>query len=397
MAAQDAVLLLQQAPLGTPTTDVAATTTDPIIPPMRTSDVLDHFYDRLYDLSPESNLSKFLKALLGESGVGGLQKKYTYSHLSQSVSAMRYYELDRFYADVFGVPRLIHERLTFDPAIDPGDSDEWEKINSADSDYRNRVEQFSKAILWAGTPTGIVMAASALLNCDVRVYESFSFLDDAGAYVPPEVATDRTYADIEALGKYGTLESYSYGELETTVPFEGRLDESRGEFIVKPMRNITAEERYMLIKVLGRIKPAEALLTIDLTGTPTAVPVPPTRAYSDSEYWHVRSKVFVSTANQNVYTRYSPTTAVEQPRPASGFYQGEAWNYNGDVSALTAYSEKPDGKPGIKDNYLIVHQGQKKTSYPPANALALPVQIMQGRIVSDGIMAASPVTTGAQA
>ena len=148
-----------------------------------------------------------------------------------------------------------------------------------------------------------------------------------------------------------------------------------------------------LIRALGRIKPAEALMTIDTDGGQVVNPVNVVRAVADSEYWHVRSKVFVSAPNADIYSRFNARQAIEQPRPISGFYQGEVWTYNGDVNTVSSYSQNDEGVVGVVGNYTIdIDSGTgEEVAHGPADALVPSSELMRGRMVSDGVLTSSIV------
>jgi hypothetical protein len=387
----DAVLLAMQAPNGIPRSTFFETVTDPLLPPSRTSDMLEHFPDSVYDLRPESHLSRLLKVLLGDSGTGQLRKRYTYAHLSQFILTTHFNDLDALYADVFGLKRLFRERLTIDPYLEAATDEEWEALLAADAAYRARIEAFSHAIPLAGTPDGMAIAASAVLGEECRVYESYAFLDDQDIYAADQSAEINNYGDLE-VNRYADLEGQTYAALEGANAFQGRAN-SRGEFIVRPLRSVTAEERFHLIQVLGRLKPAQALLTIDARPAAVHKPVPVHRATASSSYWHVKKRVSIDEANASMYSRYDPDAPVEQPRPAFSEYQGEAWSYNTDVVSVSSYVEDAEGKVVQDFNYeRVTNDTGRLIDYTPDLALADPMEILLGRYVSDGVMSISPAS-----
>jgi hypothetical protein len=381
-------LLRLQAPLGVPRSTFFETTTDPLLPPWRTTEMLAHFYDAIYDLRPESHLSRLLKVVLGDTGTGQLRKRYTYAHLSQFLLTTHYTDLDLLYGGVFGLHRFLRERLDIDPYLEALTEAEWEALDAADASYRARIEAFSHALSMAGTPSGLIMAAQAILGSEVRLYETYPFVDDADIYAPEVAATVNTWGDLEAL-TYAEASQKTYAELEGTNIFHQRLPGSRHEFVLRPLRSITAEERYHLAKVLGRLKPAGALMTIDDRPAVLHRPVGVARAASSSSYWRVRSQVQVADGLEHLYDRAEPGVPVEQPRFAFSAYQGEAWSYNGDVVSVESYSEDPDGNLEAPVNYDTgVDASGTVYRYTPDLALADQSSLLLGRAVSDGILVA---------
>lgn len=382
----DAALLAMQAPVGAPRSDLFETISDPLLPPSQTKEMLAHFFEGIYDLSAESHLSRLLKVLLGDAGTGQLRKRYTYAHLSQFVLTAHYNDLDQFYARLFGLGRFLRERLSIDPYTEAATDEEWEAIDAADASYRNRVAAFSRAIPWAGTPTGMVMAACAVLGDECRVYETYEFLDNATAYTGSETAGVNSWGDLEGQ-TWGYYDGRTWGSMEGGSIFRGRTN-GRGEFIVRPLRTITDEEKYHLTKVLSRLKPAKALLTIDARPASLHLPVPCHRASASSSYWHIQPKVQVNPKYAANYARVADEP-VEQPRYAFSQYQGEAWTYNGEVVSATSYVEDENGNRVQDVTYeRIVDPSGAVTDYMPMGAIQSPEEILQGRVVSDGVLSA---------
>jgi hypothetical protein len=386
-------LLAMQAPQGVPRSNFFEVVTDPLLPPQRTQEMLAHLYDEVYDLSAESHLSRLLKVILGDTGTGQLRKRYTYAHLSHYLLTIHYNDLDQLYAEVLGLKRLIRERLVIDPYLEAATAEEWEAINAADAAYRARVEAFSHSLTMAGTPSGMVLAATAVLGEECRVYESYSFLDDAEAYADVVEATTNTYGDLEEF-TYGDLNGSTYAELEGHSGFTGRLPGSRGEFIVRPLRPVTAEERRALVMALNRLKPAEALMTIDARPGTVHTQVPVARAYAASSYWHIRQQVQVAPEHAVFYDRADENQPVEQPRPAFSAYQGEAWSYSADVVTVEASLEDAEGNVVQDINHERLDTGQTTVDYLPERALTSPADILLGRYVSDGVLSAPPAVRG---
>jgi hypothetical protein len=382
----EAVLLAMQAPAGVPRSNIFSQISDPLLPPSTTQEMLSHFYEKVYDLSPESHLSRLLKVLLGDPGAGQLRKRYTYAHLSQFVLTAHFNDLDLLYASIFGLTRFVRERLNLDPYTEAATDAEWEAISAADASYRNRVAAFSRALQWAGTPNGMVIGASAVLGDEVRVYENYEFIDNEAVYTDPEDPTTNTWGDLEG-HTWGYYDGRTWGSMEGGSSFTGRSN-SRGEFTIRPLRTITDEERYHLTKVMTRIKPAKALMTIDARPAVLHIAVPVHRAVASSDYWHIQSKVQVNPKYADSYAR-SADVPVEQPRYAFSAYQGEAWAYNSDVVTVASYVEDEDGQMVQNLNYeRVVGPNGETTDYKPGLALQSPEDILRGRMTSDGIISA---------
>lgn len=382
-------LLDMQAPRGVPLTDQVTVTSDPLLPPQSSREMLAHFFEDLYDLRPESHLSRLLGVLLGDSGVGQLRKRFTYAHLSHTIRTAHFYDLDRFFADVFGFRRLFAERLPFDPYEHAGTQEEWEEILARDAAYQNRVAQFVRGINWGATKTGMHLVASAILSHPVRIYEMYHAIDDADTYDPETNDQINTYGDLEAY-TYFQLNALAYSEVEGVSAYVGRANSSRTEFIVRPLRPITAEEKYHLTVVLNRLKPAASLVTIDPTGVQATQPVTITGVSSPSSHWQIQQRVVADPSNQNFYAVYLDGEPAEQPRPVFSGYQGGEWYHNQDVEEISAYAVQDDEVVQTSNYERVVGiDTGDAVDYIPRSALVQANDIHRGRIARDGVAVAS--------
>lgn len=392
------VLLNLQSPTGTPRSSRLTSVTDPIGGVPRAADQLAHFWEGLYDLRPESHLSRFLKALLGDAGIGGVSKQYTVSRLHSVVMTTRYYDLDALYGSLLGVRRMASESLGNDPYTEDSTADEWAVIDDRDAAYRSRVEAFSRAMGLGATPDGMAALAQAITGVECRVHESYLDVDEAGSVPTPAPVTGRTYGDVEHdFGYYNAMGRGSYADIEggfATFGGSGDFDSNRSEFVVSPKRALSLEETYELSLVLRRFKPAGSLLRIAPLGVPVHRPVIPRHVYADSVHWEVLAKVAPSKAVESAYSRSNgPGIPTSQPRAAFAGYQGEAWSFNADVSSVFSYTLGTGGEVKDKINYQRVVVNKVATDYQPARALASQQAILSGRLVSDGVAAISPFSS----
>ncbi len=389
------VLLNLQSPTGTPRSSRLTSVTDPIGAVPRVSDQLAHFYPGLYDLSPSSHLSRFLKALLGDTGIGGVSKQYTVSRLHSVVMTTRYHDLDRFYGNLLGVRRMASEALGTNPYSEDSTPEEWEVIDARDAAYRSRVETFSRAVGLGATPDGMAALAQAITGVECRVHESYLDVDEEGSVPIPAPVTGRTYGDVEDdFGYYHAAGRGTYGDVEGGVAVfggSGDSDSNRSEFVVSPKRSLSLEETYELSLVLRRFKPAGSLLRISPQGVPVHRPVIPRHVFADSTHWEVTAKVAPGKAVESAYGRSDgPGIPTSQPRSAFAGYQGEAWSFNGDVSTVFSYTIGTDGEVADRYNYQRVMVNKTPHDYVPANALASQQEILAGRMMSDGVATISP-------
>lgn len=427
MAISASNLLNLQAPGGTLVSSRLRRVTDPISLTPATDVRMRHFFEGVYDLSPQSHLSRFVKAIMGESGVGYLSKVYAYAHSQSVLATMRYADLDAFYGDVLGLKRMSWERT--DPALyyTANTPAQWDEIEARDASYRARIEAFSRAIGLGGTPAGLIGVASALLGVEVRLYESYLALDESGSIeTEAHPLRPRTYAEVEAAFKnYGTLENLTYGDIEGQYGTIGRANvNDRVHFTIRPMRPISSEESYQLRVVLDRFKPVGTMLSIDPLGLSLHTPVKMRGVAADSTHWEVLTLVNPSPRTREQYkvggtTPSAPT--FELPRPAATNKQSEAWSYNSDIVSVKGYREiaesawptLPDPEshdqrivgggegwairgltPGLYVNYQRVNYAKGGArDYRPEKALADHRTILKGRTVSDSVATSSPVIT----
>lgn len=321
-----------------------------LLPPRRAADRLSHLDDEVYDLSAESHLVRFLKVLLGDVGAGGARKRMVMSRFSTTYHGMHFLELDRFWGALFGAERATEEVLDLDPYEDTATADDWIIAHAKDSQYRSRLEQLARAFNYGATTIGIELASEALLNIDVDVYEVWRYLDNS-----------------------------------TVVPVAGHTN-TRKEFVIRPKRDITQVERWLLTRVLDRLRPADAIMNIEPEGLGSYVEIPLRGVSADSEYWEIATKVI--SRNVGLYQPYgSESGVVEKERFAFSGYQSEAWSYNGDTSAVLSYSSESQ-----ESNFeRVVFRKGDHLDYTPGKALLTPDELLSGRMVSDGILLVNPM------
>lgn len=413
-------LMRLQAPNGTLESSRLRPVTDPIalrpIPEAR----MAHFFEGVFDLSPESHLSRFVKVLLGDAGAGYMSKVLNHAHSQNILATMRYADLDAFYGDVLGLKRMSWEHT--DPAkyFQINTPAEWDEIEARDASYRSRIEAFSRAIALGATPSGLRGLASALLGTEVRLYESYLMIDHAGSVsTSPTPARPRTYGEVEAdYGTYGAMQGSTYADIEGNYGSIGRAEvNDRAHFVVRPMRPISSEEDYQLRRVMERFKPVGTLMTVDTKGLAVRTPVKPRGASADSVHWEVLSLIHPEDVVSYNYGTH--IGAFEAPRPAMADKQTEAWSYNSDIVSVRGYREisehlwpglddpedheqritgVPDlwsannATPGLWSNFQRINYREGRVrEYRPEMAISDHQTILRGRAASNGGMISSPV------
>lgn len=387
------VLLALQAPVGLPRSSRLTYSTGLLAPPRLLSEIMEHFFESVYDTRSESHLSRFVKVLIGDAGAGLLRKRYIYRHLSSVLATTNFLDLDSLYGEVFGFGRLSSENLGIDPAHTTADTDEWESIYARDAAYRSRLQQFSQAVNLCPTPDGVLGIAHAVLGAECRLYETYALVDDHFVAPLAPVYVANTYGDLrDQYVSWGVLDTKTYRRLEgQNVTFGSTDSINRSEFTIRPTRAITPEEQYKLTIALNRLKPANTLVTVDPQGVEIHRPLTLRGVSADSTYWLVRSKVAPKPDKAHVYQRHTPDTAIEQPKVAFAHYQGEAWSYNSDVAIVRSYAERPDGHVVHRINYQRATVNNQAIDFSPDKALTDADALLLGRYASEGILV-SPVT-----
>ena len=365
MATDSPDLIRLQAPVSAPHSEGLATGTNLVLPPLPIRDRLSHLPEEVYDLSPSSHMVRLISAIIGDAGLGQLRKRMLMARLQRTINGSHFYDLDRFWGALFGVRRTVAEILSFDPTGAVATPEQWEDLQARDASYRSRIEQFTRAMTFGGSPTGMELMAEAILSVDCDVYESFAQVDRASV----------TYGDLEAF-TYAELEAFTYADLEGRSHGEGPLN--RWEFTIRPRRPITPAERYDLLRVINRLKPASTRVRID-EGIAMHEEAEIQAFAADSEHWEIHER--------------QDDRFLERP-PFSG-YQGAVWSYNGEIAGVTAYADGwlPGETPERTEQTMYRLPGGSWLTYRPEMSL-MPIQDHNaGSIAGDGQMVAHPYTT----
>jgi hypothetical protein len=379
----------QYAPTA-PSLEGTAEATSPLLLPRRAADRLSHFSPEIYDLGATSHLSRLLKVLLGDAGIGAVRKRMLMARLQQTLQGSHFIDLDRFYGALFGMRRRAAELLTAEAQSGSATPDQWQQEHSKDASYRSRIEQFARAISFGATPTGMELVAEALLNVDCNVFESFSLAD----------INLQTYGSIEAeVGTYGGAEAFTYGELEALGLVSSGISD-RWYFIVRPKREITPEERYDVQRTISRLKPAFARCIVDANGVVLHEEGGIRGLTADSEYWEIRAAVAPKPGQERFYAAlpYGDGAPVVQPKPPFSQYQGEAWSYNGDIIGVVGYSKLGatvwPGSDRTRLTYVkrALPYLQSYVDLIPSLSLQGFQDTEAGRVASDAILVAYPLS-----
>lgn len=369
--------------------------TAPLIPDRHISDRLVNFDPGLFDLSLSSHLTRFLSALLGASGFGGMRKQMAISRMSATLAGTNFFDLDRFWGALFGSSRLLDEQMptlpdgsTLDPYTDVADSLTWETVTGRDGKFRARIEQLAMAFASGGTPLGMELAATAILNTSVEIIEGW-MLDPTAVVVT--TTTGNTWQAVESqYTNYKNMTGKAWGSFGSTTSVSSNDPLFDGEIFVIPGRTINEVERLQLLSVLDVLKPSGTFVTVSNSTFNRQAPVSVRAVLADSNDWRIVSSstlpdgLLPGQADQ-VY----PTTGstVESARPALSRYTGERWSSNNQVSQVSSYAMDTEGNiTSTIDYQTIVFVDGSSVAYTPDRAITDPQRLALARAGADGVM-----------
>lgn len=150
---------------------------EPLGGPAHPTSYLDRFPDELYNKAPESHFVRFIYALLGPAGIGWLRKNYLEARLALEDLGVNLTDLDLFYGDPFKFGRIAEEQFTNDPS---GllTKDQWQEIQTKDTQYRNRVIDFLAGARMGNSPGGMHLIARSGLGYENEIFENYRYLYD---------------------------------------------------------------------------------------------------------------------------------------------------------------------------------------------------------------------------
>jgi hypothetical protein len=369
--------------------------TDPLVVDQTLLSRLSNFDPELYNLHPSSHLIRFVSALLGAAGVGGMRRQQTINRLASTMAGANFTDLDSFWGSLFGAFRMSDEALPkvngtiLNPATVAADPDTWEAARSRDGKFRSRIVQLAQAFAHGATYDGVRMAAEAVLACEVDVMESWALADTLPSTHASTLQANNYYVVNSQYHTYGGMRGVKWGTLQGGVPVPGNTPlGNRGEVVITPKRAINNEERIQVAHVLSKLAPVGVVVTV--LGTPNVGnrEVFPRFVYADSTDWSVSSSVSAYQDVSDVEATYpSVSDAVASSRPAMSNYSGERWSYNSRVSTVSAYT-MVDGVPTstqADEQYLIFADGTFQ-KYGAEAAMLDPKQASLARAAAEGIL-----------
>jgi Concanavalin A-like lectin/glucanases superfamily len=336
--------IASSAPIPTGLTPVTA----PLLPDQGVLAQMANFPPQTYNLDLGSSIVKLMSSLTGASGGGQLRQRSLMDRLRSSVSSTYFTDLDNSLGAVLGISRQLTEALPFNPYTTAAPStgpQSWAAMAEADATYRDRLFQVLRAVSTYGpTAIGLQLVAESFLLAPCEVTEYYR------GHPPSNITAN------PSLAYYITITPH-----------------------VTP----TPQQTYGLMKILNKIKPA--LATVTLAPAPTINPylqVSIRDAWASSFYWEVQS---ISSAP----SIYGSTTV---PQYAFGSSQAAAWTTNGWVSGVVSYSQNPDGSLSTPSDFeQITWADGTITNYLPVYAMAPSSEAVLGTMVVPGNALANPI------
>jgi hypothetical protein len=232
------------------------------------------FPQEVYNLSSQTNLYKFLLALLGDSGVGGMKKAITYARTQQALSNVHFEDLDTLFSGALSLSRQNSEIYNTIPSSSLLTDAQWLEVRSKDANYRSRANDYIKGLQYGSTETGYSLIARAATGYDSTIYEQWQYYDDIASDAP---------IGFPNLGK-------------TT---------SRNEVVVLPQTNNLSQSQIKYLNdAFNRVKSTNNIITFSPQGS-AVNNVPINQVVSSSNFFYTKKTV---TGNPNLIYPGTSTT-----------------------------------------------------------------------------------------
>ena len=195
------------------------------------------------------------------------------------------------------------------------------------------------------------------------------------------------------------------------VSFAGLMGNGApNEVVIQPERSYDSSvaglaqqgsDMFAILSVAEVLKPAASIVSVDMSGAPTAVAVQPSFAWADSQYWEIIQLVTPSSpsapAYQQLTASYQAGNADELPpgtyvipKPPLSRSTGAQYSYAADVTTAAAAAVTGDDPNSAvtsdgQDFETVVFPGGRLIQYLPGQAIMPPAQ-------SRTVRTASPVS-----
>ena len=262
----------------------------PIISNISIDSLMRHFDDGCFDKTSTSHIRHVVEVLCGESGMGGLLYQSVRNWLNGGVETAWLGFLDQLFASIYGLPRIYAESTVFNVSDAMLTADEVNEALVKEAWYKARFRDLMLALQAGGTVRGFRYAVQAVMYCDCDIYETWRYLK----------------------------QDFKVGRLGYTI---------YNEVVICPYdKNVTEQQKELLLRILDRLKPAETVVTIDMNGL---------EAFKDRE---VRSISASSTYFEIIKTLTNSVDNSKLPSKSQMFADDFAYGYDAYLNLATGES-----------------------------------------------------------
>ncbi len=194
-----------------------ATANDPVVEPLdgptTVDDVMDRFPEEVYQQGRDTHLYRFLTALTGDAGAGLLKAQTFAARLTFEAEFLNFQVLDEFYAAQFKFKRLLQETYPgFNPDTDALTPTQWDAIQLADQQYRQRMLDFFTATRYGNSPAGLALAGQAGCGVECDIVENYKWVYDQFSDDPLGILPEGTTA---STGEFIVVPRFIGDEIES--------------------------------------------------------------------------------------------------------------------------------------------------------------------------------------
>lgn len=295
----------------------------PYMPTKSTTKLLESFDPDVYIGTPNTVLYKFLAALTGPNGAGGLVNMAFFGRMAGALQTIYFNDLDYIFGKIGMMSRAPSESYPYNPMTDMLTSEQWDEVKVKDQWYRARIIDFFKACSLGTTPQGLQMCVKAAVACDCNLFEVYRYKDDMG------ITANLGRANFNVALPYPTNLPAGWSPLAVPGSPEGvGPANGRNEVVIQPLKtSLSPGELRLLRDMLDRISSVDTIVTVNTQGLSVGTPV------------HVRSSAASST-NFIVQRHVLATPIVSQlPTPEKlpiTLNLSQQWLYNAQNVPQTA-------------------------------------------------------------
>lgn len=231
--------------------DVFIPSSLPVISNISIESLMAHFDDYVYDISETSHIRHVIEVLCGKAGMGQLLYQSVRDWLNGGVETAWLGFVDRLFEQIFGLPRIYREKDGFNPSDAILTSEEEDQVLIKEAWYKSRFIELMKGMTAGGTLQGFHYIVHALTYDDCDIYETWRYKH----------------------------QDFPVGRLDYTL---------YNEIVITPYnKDITEQQKELLLRVLDRLKPADSIVTIDMYGLEKTKPYKIRSITASSSYFEV--------------------------------------------------------------------------------------------------------------